>query len=70
MAASTYVANEVKPDTAVLKELYGLMVRKAPDFKSNKYLKKNFKARKMAKWLGNHPRLALWALGRQARKKQ
>ena len=70
MAASTYVANEVKPDTAVLKELYGLMVRKAPDFKSNKYLKKNFKARKMAKWLGNHPRLALWALRRQARKKQ
>ena len=70
MAASTYVANEVKPGTAVLKELYDLLVRKVPDYKSNKYLKKNFKARKLAKWLGKRPRLALWALRRQNRKKK
>ena len=70
MAASTYVANEVKPDPKVITELYETLIRNVPDYVVNKYLKKNLKARKLTKWLAKRPRLALWALRRQARKKK
>ena len=69
MAAQTYVANELKPDPKVLQdELYATLVKNVPDYASNRYLKKNLKARTMTKWIARHPRLALWALKRRARK--
>ena len=68
MAAQTYVANELKPDPKVLQdELFAALLKNVPDYASNRYLKKNLKARTMTKWIARHPRLALWALKRRAR---
>ena len=69
MAAQTYVANELKPDPKVLQdEIYATLVKNVPAPLSNRYLKKNFKARKMTKWIARRPRLALWTLRRRVRK--
>jgi len=69
MAAQTYVANELKPDPRVFQdELFAALLKNVPDYASNRYLKKNLKARTMTKWIARHPRLALWALKRRARK--
>ena len=68
MSALTYVANEVKPDPAVLGELHRILEQQVPDYASNRYLKKNFKARVMTRWIARHPRLAIRVLRRQARK--
>ena len=69
MAALTYVANEVKPDPAVLKdELYSALERNVPDHAANKYVRRSFKVRKLVKWIARRPRLALWALRRAAKK--
>ena len=68
MSALTYVANEVKPDPAVLGELDRILEQQVPDYASNRYLKKNFKARVMTRWIARHPRLAIRVLRRQARK--
>ena len=68
MAALTYVANEIKPDRSVLQRLHGTLEKQVPDYRSNKYLKKNFKARTLTKWIEKRPGLAIWALRRQAGK--
>ena len=68
MAARTYVANAVKPDKAVLKDLHAMLVKQIPDYASNKYLKRNLKARLMTRWIEKRPRLAIRLLRRQARK--
>lgn len=68
MAAQTYVANEVKPDPAVMGELYGILKQQVPDYASNRYLRKEFKARTMTRWIAKHPRLAIRALRRRAAK--
>ena len=67
MAAQTYVANELKPDKAVLRGLHETMAARIPDYASNRYLKKNWKARLMTRWIAEKPRLAAWLLRRQAR---
>lgn len=68
MAAQTYVANELKPDKAVLTGLYDTLVKQVPDYASNRYLKRNLKVRTLTKWLSKHPRLAIWALKRSVKK--
>lgn len=70
LAAQTYVANELKPDPAVLQELKDTLVRNVPDYAANKYLKRDFKARRLIRRMGKRPRLALWSLRRQNRKKK
>ena len=69
MAALTYVANEPKPDAAVLKELHNTLERQVPDYASNKYLRKEWKLRLLTKWVAKRPRLAIRVLRRLARKK-
>ena len=68
MAAVTYVANEVKPDPAVMGELHATLVQQVPGYAANPYLKKNFKFRMLTKWIAKRPRLAIRVLRRQAAK--
>ncbi|MBR1576414.1 MAG: glycosyltransferase family 2 protein [Bacteroidales bacterium] len=70
MAALTYVANAARPDPAVLRdELYPALLQHVPAPAANKYVRKSFKVRKMVKWIARRPRLALWVLRREAKKR-
>jgi len=71
MAAVSYAANTVKPDPSVFREeLYPALQRQVPDYASNPYLKRNLKLRVLTRWIARRPRLALWALRRQAAKRK